>query len=190
MLSEWCHHVRQQRASVLFTQCNIFTKRTTSALERLGGQATFKFQVLWSIRDGKGLNKFLHFFPKLLVWGKPLGADITVTGWDVSTVIVSTFLLWDSVRQGAWLCHFWFVAKKNRDLWHFFYWQRVCKVLKCTYIYVLRMGTMLFLRDFMQVDRSVQDRLDKCDWCWTLGILHNIHQQWETERIQTHGSGG
>jgi hypothetical protein len=36
-------------------------------------------------------------------------------------------------------------------------------VLKCTYIYVLRMGTLLFLRDFMQVGRSLQDRLDKCD---------------------------
>ena len=36
-------------------------------------------------------------------------------------------------------------------------------VLKCTYIYVLRMGTVLFLRDFMQVDRIVQGRLDKCD---------------------------
>jgi hypothetical protein len=31
------------------------------------------------------------------------------------------------------------------------------------HIYVLRMGTVLFLRDFMQVDRIVQGRLDKCD---------------------------
>jgi len=41
MLSKWCHHVRQQRAPVSFTQRSRFTKRTMSALERLGRQATF-----------------------------------------------------------------------------------------------------------------------------------------------------
>ena len=79
-------------------------------------------------------------------------------------------------------------TKENRDLWHIFYGQMVCKVLKCIYIYVLRMGTMLFLRDFMQVDRGVQDRLDKCDWYRMLGIVRNIRQQWENERNQSHGS--
>jgi len=40
MLSKWCHHVRQQRASVLFTQRNRFMKTT---------------RAVWSVRDGKGL---------------------------------------------------------------------------------------------------------------------------------------
>ena len=56
MISKWCHHVRQQRASVSFTQRNIFTKRTTRALWTfLSRQAKFKFWALWSVRDGKGI---------------------------------------------------------------------------------------------------------------------------------------
>jgi hypothetical protein len=33
----------------------IYEEDDKSALERLGQQGTFKFQALWSVRDGKGL---------------------------------------------------------------------------------------------------------------------------------------
>jgi len=33
MHTKWFHHVRQQRATISFTQRNIFTKRTTSTLQ-------------------------------------------------------------------------------------------------------------------------------------------------------------
>jgi len=63
-------------------------------------------------------------------------------------------------------------------------------VLKCTYIYVLRMGSVLFLRDFMQVDRSVQDRLDKCDLMLNARDSLRPVPAVRTERSQSHGSGG
>jgi len=37
----------------------IYKEDNKSALESLGWQATFKFQALWSVRDGKGLMKQL-----------------------------------------------------------------------------------------------------------------------------------
>jgi hypothetical protein len=63
--------------------------------------------------------------------------------------MVSTFLSMCEflLNRECHVYHFWFVPKKNRDLWHIFYGQRVCKLLKCKYIYVLWMGTVLSLRD-------------------------------------------
>jgi len=46
----------------------IYKEDNKSTLERLGRQATFKFQALWSVRDGKGLIKCLKliFFLTLI----------------------------------------------------------------------------------------------------------------------------
>jgi len=38
----------------------IYEEDIKSALEHSGRQATFKFQALWSVRDGKGLNAQLN----------------------------------------------------------------------------------------------------------------------------------
>jgi len=35
----------------------IYEEDNKSTLERLGQQVTFKFRALWSVRDGKGLNR-------------------------------------------------------------------------------------------------------------------------------------
>ena len=45
----------------------IYEEDNKSALERLGLQAMFKFQALWSVRDGKGLNEQIGFKAKQLV---------------------------------------------------------------------------------------------------------------------------
>jgi hypothetical protein len=39
----------------------LYEEDKKSAFERLGRQATFKFRVLWSVRDGKGLIGSLDF---------------------------------------------------------------------------------------------------------------------------------
>jgi hypothetical protein len=39
----------------------IYEEDNKSALEHLGQQVTFKFQALWSIRDGKGLIPRTHW---------------------------------------------------------------------------------------------------------------------------------
>jgi len=44
------------------TMQQIYEENNKSTLERLGRQGTFKFRALWSVRDGKGLNK-----PSILV---------------------------------------------------------------------------------------------------------------------------
>jgi len=33
---------------------------TRNALERLEGEGTFKFLVLWSVREGKGLSSYVN----------------------------------------------------------------------------------------------------------------------------------
>ena len=69
------------------------------------------------------LNKFLHFFPKLLVWDKPLGAGNTVTGWDVSTVIVSTLLSLCEIlfnrEHGFATAGLYTLSNKNPSAWYF-----------------------------------------------------------------------
>jgi hypothetical protein len=44
------------RITAFFQRVFKFTYNDKSALERLEGQATFKFRAFWSVRGDKGLN--------------------------------------------------------------------------------------------------------------------------------------
>ena len=90
----------------------IYEEDNKSALERLGRQATFKFQVLWIVRDGKGLIIF-HTRDMLVK-----------CVYYVNQVILSHILTWNFMLDCQFVTHSGGVEQEY--LLHIHFWPHQC----------------------------------------------------------------